>query len=49
VSIISIAGTATASAMGKKGEPISFSTELYVTAFPDVETNTHSGLVDYRY
>jgi len=43
VSIITIAGTATASAKGKKGELVDFSTVLYVTAFPDVETNTHSG------
>lgn len=43
VSIITVAGTATASAKGKKGEAISFSTELYVTAFPDVQTNLKSG------
>jgi hypothetical protein len=43
VSIITIAGTATASAKGKKGEEINFSTVLYVTALPEVETNTHSG------
>ena len=43
MSIITIAGTATASAKGKKGELIDFSTVLYVTAFPNVETNLNSG------
>jgi hypothetical protein len=43
VSIITIAGTDTASTKGKKGELISFSTVVYVTALPDVTTNSHSG------
>lgn len=43
VSIITIAGTANASAKGKPGESINFSTQLYVTAFPEVDTNINSG------
>jgi hypothetical protein len=43
VSIITVAGTATASAKGKHKELLSFSTDLYVTGLPDVDTNFNSG------
>jgi len=43
VSIITIAGTATASAKGKHKEAVAFTTTLYVTAEPVVDTNLMSG------
>jgi hypothetical protein len=44
VTVLTIASANTASAKGKKGEPINFSTVLYMTEFPDVKTNPKSGL-----
>lgn len=43
MSVLTIASGNTASAKGKKGEPVNFSTQLYVTAFPEVGTNNHPG------
>ena len=43
VSIITIAGTATASARGKDRQPIDISAILFVTGISGLETNLHSG------
>lgn len=43
ISIISIAGTATASAKGKDKQPIDLSATLYVTSLTPPETNLNSG------
>jgi hypothetical protein len=43
VSIITVAGTATASAKGKNKQPIDISAILYVTGISDPETNLNSG------
>jgi hypothetical protein len=43
VSVLMIASVDTASAQGKKGSPISFSTFLLVTGFESIDTNTKSG------
>jgi len=43
VSIITISGTATASAKGKNKQPIDISSTLFVTGIGDPETNPNSG------